>query len=427
MSLDDGSPVFQCLLFDVPGSNSIFYMQRSIPPAVRHWITILIQENGGMIDVLKPNVIRLYSDSLVPQYMLIEPGTTEETLLKSKWRWFAEQHNLCIVSWTFIPACILARTILPIRGFKDVVPIFSRMVEEMGEPLRVFLHKSLDKCEAHDLPLKIVMYGGRIVTEQCDAQVIVCSSEQYPALIAWYSDPCDMAVETMEWVDHCINEKSARLSLKPTLPETGPGGLWNEFTEEDDEHLIEYLARRCPANIPHLFNPSWGIIYKELVTMTKIYPWAAKHASISWKRRYTMKKTMFDPRIEARRIENTAHRWALKAASISDSETTTSNPSLTTFTVSLNSKSYSGPSDAGPSATEVSESRIQTRSKSGRYGDVPMHFQLGTSTPRPRKKRSDGPSNGKHKGRDLGILVPRELRNSSSFDYLPRNVTPYTQ
>jgi hypothetical protein len=135
---------------------------------------------------------------------------------------------------------------------------------------------------------------------------------------------------------------------------------------------------------------------------TKIYPWAAKHASISWKRRYTMKKTMFDPRIEARRIENTAHRWALKAASTSDSETTTSN-SLTTFTVSLNSKSYSGPSNAGPSATEVSESRIQTRSKSGRYDDVPMHFQLGSNTspttPRPRKKRSDGPSNGKHKGK----------------------------
>jgi hypothetical protein len=110
-----------------------------------------------MTDVLKPNVIRLYSDSLVPQYMLIEPGTTEETLLKSKWRWFAEQHNLCIVSWTFIPACILAQTILPIRGFKDVVPIFSRMAEEMGEPLRVFLHKSLEKCEVHDLPLKIVV------------------------------------------------------------------------------------------------------------------------------------------------------------------------------------------------------------------------------------------------------------------------------
>ena len=173
-------------LFEVAGSVFTFYLQKSIPPPVKHWISMSIlvslhslwgisqgprcrdgstthltphcfQKNGGRVDILKSNMIRLYSDSLTPQFVLVEPGTSEEVVLRTKWQLFAEQYSLNIVSWTYVSACVLSKGILPIRDFIDAVPIFSRMVEEPGEPLRVLLHKSVDKRNVPDLQLKITV------------------------------------------------------------------------------------------------------------------------------------------------------------------------------------------------------------------------------------------------------------------------------
>ncbi|KAJ6576997.1 hypothetical protein DFH09DRAFT_355589 [Mycena vulgaris] len=63
----------------------------------------------------------------------------------------------------------------------------------------------------------------------------------------------------------------------------------NEFTESEDQHIIEFLAGRSPDDRTSVYT------YREVVAQ----PWGSKHNEDSWLARYRRRKSYYDPRIDA--------------------------------------------------------------------------------------------------------------------------------
>ncbi|KAK7040369.1 hypothetical protein VNI00_009839 [Paramarasmius palmivorus] len=67
----------------------------------------------------------------------------------------------------------------------------------------------------------------------------------------------------------------------------------NDYTEEDEEYLVEYLATKTTSNTGRKGNN----IYKQLVD-DEVYPWHKRHPWQSWRDRYVKNSEDFDRRIK---------------------------------------------------------------------------------------------------------------------------------
>src|ERR1700742_4310658 len=92
------------------------------------------------------------------------------------------------------------------------------------------------------------------------------------------------------------------------------------YTEEDDNHLVNYLAHRIPLKthggrfghkiykdlVLRVSIPSSTHIYfpNSFFQQTDLYPWAARHSWQSWLERYKKNANRLDPLIEEAVEEN---------------------------------------------------------------------------------------------------------------------------
>lgn len=262
-----------------------FHIQKHIGP-VDDGLRKLITEHGG--EVLKAVPIK--------GYVLIDPGSEKGDALSQKWRddGKPDRHIVC---YTFVSACIALGELLPADEMRNAFPLFVIS----GKPAEIFLHPSLGHERRHKLMKDITKFGGTIASNANLAQVIVCDNTlpSFDTLARKYAHSNDVYVEPPDWVGICIARKKFEHEQVIPKPTGGrpTGSKRQEYTEEDDRNLAEYLGRRLPSR--DMRGRTGNAIYQELCERADLYPWAARHTWQSWRNRYKKNQIRLDTMIES--------------------------------------------------------------------------------------------------------------------------------
>ncbi|EIW60963.1 uncharacterized protein TRAVEDRAFT_46200 [Trametes versicolor FP-101664 SS1] len=148
----------------------------------------------------------------------------------------------------------------------------------------------------------ITKNGGFICKSEADADTIIVNPVQVKALKDKYDFEHNIYVEPPSFVELCIHRGvyTHDRVLKKPLGGRPPKGARTPFTDEDDQHLCEFLARRIPDK--EAGGRNGRNTYIELVEKAQYaglgYEWAARHTWESWKERYKKRFEIMDPIID---------------------------------------------------------------------------------------------------------------------------------
>ncbi|KAJ7219581.1 hypothetical protein GGX14DRAFT_436809 [Mycena pura] len=179
-----------------------------------------------------------------------------------------------------------------------------------GDPLQIFLHHSIKlPGSRRALKNKITKYGGEINDTDVGSDVILVNRDYHEKIRHAYKTHSNpelkgVHVEKISWVDNSI--KMGKCVHFFELKAMGGVVAQNhkartEFTEEDDDHLIHYLAVLLPDQSDG--GRQGHNIYKKLMDNAEVLPqeykWAKRHTWQSWRTRYKYKREWFNAQIHA--------------------------------------------------------------------------------------------------------------------------------
>ncbi|KAG8898276.1 hypothetical protein FRB99_007559 [Tulasnella sp. 403] len=223
--------------------------------------------------------------------MLVNPNTSKGRKAIQKWS-DPERPDRHIVCYTFVTASLAYGDLMTLEDMRKALPIFIH--DEL--PLNVYLHRGLGHHRKQVLLKALTLAGAVIVDRSTLAKVIIADPTQpsYENLVARYAHNNDIHVETPEWVWACIERKT--YDHDPAVARVVGGRKPNtnrvEFTEEDDQHLAEYIGMRLPR--PDMPGRTGNNLYRELCDREDIYPWATRHSWQSWRNRYKTRRIQID-------------------------------------------------------------------------------------------------------------------------------------
>ncbi|GBE78310.1 hypothetical protein SCP_0111950 [Sparassis crispa] len=268
-------PIFQ----DSNGLAVKFFIQKDIPQEIQAEVCETIAALGGRVE------------SKVPRagYVLVQPGTAEEERLRLCWS-TPDRPERYFVPYTYVEAC-------KIHGM-----LLKQIFVHEGQPIRMHIDSSIANVNARAaLSTRIMHSGGDPTASAQSARVILAdpNTDVFQHLVKTYQGEPDKYVESYLWVKKCI-EKGAVIYTPMVYKNPGgrrPGEERTQFTEDDEEHLCNWIAAKIPYK--ETGGRTGNRLYQQLCEMASDpeYAWATRHTWQSWRERYKKNCARLDARI----------------------------------------------------------------------------------------------------------------------------------
>ncbi|KAL1709653.1 hypothetical protein EV121DRAFT_194378 [Schizophyllum commune] len=188
--------------------------------------------------------------------------------------------------------------------------------KEDGRPVVFFLHKTIKGDKRILLREEIQKHGGQVTDDDDEAETVLIDDYALkPAVLQlrYAMRPInprvhDFWVEPLTFVRKCINwgvySHEARKVGMPGRAGNEEGLFRVEFTADDDEHLVQFLATHLPeksAGGRTGLEPYRRLVdlYDESDPDTWRLKWVRRHTEQSWRERYRKNQARLDPLIDA--------------------------------------------------------------------------------------------------------------------------------
>ncbi|KAI0068267.1 hypothetical protein BV25DRAFT_1875623 [Artomyces pyxidatus] len=270
-------PIFQ----DSNGMAIKFFIQKDLSTEAQAELCETITSLGGRVE------------SKVPRtgFILIQAGTAEAERLRLCWN-SVERPERHFVPYTYVEACKIAGMLL------------KQIFVENGEPIKFHIDSSIANVNArHALSARIMHSGGDPTASAQSARVILAdpNTEIFQHLVKSYQGVPDKYVESYLWVKKCV-EKGSVMYTPLVYKNPGgrrPGEERTQFTEEDEEHLCNWIAAKIPYK--ETGGRTGNRLYQQLCEMIHDpeFAWVSRHTWQSWRERYKKNSQRLDMMIQA--------------------------------------------------------------------------------------------------------------------------------
>ncbi|KAI0757111.1 hypothetical protein C8Q80DRAFT_78601 [Daedaleopsis nitida] len=268
-------PIFQ----DANGLAIKFFIQKDIPQEIQAEVCETIAALGGRVE---PKVPRA-------GFVLTQPGTTEEERLRQCWS-SADRPDRFFVPYSYVEACKVSGMLL------------KQIFVHEGQPIRMHIDSSIANVNVRAaLATRIMHSGGDPTASAQSARVILAdpNTEIFQHLVKTYQGEPDKYVESYLWVKKCI-EKGQVIYTPVVYKNPGgrrPGEERTQFTEQDEEHLCNWIAAKIPYK--ETGGRTGNRLYQQLCEMANDpeYAWVTRHTWQSWRERYKKNATRLDTKI----------------------------------------------------------------------------------------------------------------------------------
>ncbi|KAF7311485.1 Myb-DNA-bind-2 domain-containing protein [Mycena kentingensis (nom. inval.)] len=195
---------------------------------------------------------------------------------------------------------------------------------EDGTPRAFFFHTSIRSDGAKEaLTTKIENYGGIVVETDLECDVILVDpkhpSGNRDALQRAYNTHSNprlngLYVEAIGWIGESVKTgKAIHVFAQRRMGgmTRDMGRIRTEFTEDDEQRLIDYLGILIPdkSNGGRLGNNVYKQLMENADVMPDEYAWVKRHTWQSWREHYKKNQEWFDQKIEGRPDDGTqAHQ-----------------------------------------------------------------------------------------------------------------------
>ncbi|KAF9015313.1 hypothetical protein BDQ17DRAFT_1269058 [Cyathus striatus] len=265
-------PIFQ----DSTGLSVKFFIQKDIPQEVQAELCETITSLGGRVEAKVPR----------QGYILVQPGTPEEERLRLCWT-SNERPDRHFVPYTYVEACKIAGMLL------------KQIFVEDGTPISMHIHPSIANINARSaLSSRIMHSGGNPHASAQSARVILAdpNTEVFQHLVKTYQGVPGKYIESFLWVKKCI-EKGIVVYTPLVYKNPGgrrPGEERTQFTEEDEEHLCNWIASKIPYK--ETGGRTGNRLYQQLCDLSNDpeYAWVSRHTWQSWRERYKKNAARLD-------------------------------------------------------------------------------------------------------------------------------------
>ncbi|KDR85148.1 hypothetical protein GALMADRAFT_233800 [Galerina marginata CBS 339.88] len=266
-------PIFQ------DGSNGLavkFFIQKDLPQEVQAELCETITSLGGRVEAKVPR----------QGYILVQPGTAEEERLRLCWT-SADRPERHFVPYSYVEACKIAGMLL------------KQIFTENGTPIQMHIHPSIANINARSaLGSRIMHSGGDPHASAQSARVILAdpNTDVFHHLVKTYQGVPDKYIESYLWVKKCI-EKGSVVYTPLVYKNPGgrrPGEERTQFTEEDEEHLCNWIAAKIPYK--ETGGRTGNRLYQQLCDLSADpeYAWVTRHTWQSWRERYKKNSARLD-------------------------------------------------------------------------------------------------------------------------------------
>ncbi|CDO72343.1 hypothetical protein BN946_scf184977.g40 [Trametes cinnabarina] len=268
-------PIFQ----DANGMAIKFFIQKDIPEEIQAEVCETIASLGGRVE---PKVPRA-------GFILVQPGTAEEERLRLCWS-TSERPERYFVPYTYVEACKVSGMLL------------KQIFIHNGQPIRMHIDSSIANVNVRAaLSARIMHSGGDPTASAQSARVILAdpNTEIFQHLVKTYQGEPEKYVESYLWVKKCI-EKGQVIYTPVVYKNPGgrrPGEERTQFTEEDEQHLCNWIAAKIPYK--ETGGRTGNRLYQQLCEMAHDpeYAWVTRHTWQSWRERYKKNATRLDAKI----------------------------------------------------------------------------------------------------------------------------------
>ncbi|KAI0963431.1 hypothetical protein AcW1_000512 [Taiwanofungus camphoratus] len=268
-------PIFQ----DSNGLAIKFFIQKDIPQEIQAEVCETIASLGGRVEAKVPRA----------GYILVQPGTAEEERLRLCWS-TADRPERYFVPYTYVEAC-------KIHGM-----LLKQIFVQNGQPIRMHIDSSIANVNVRaTISTRIMHSGGDPTASAQSAQVILAdpNTEVFQHLVKTYQGESDKYVESYLWVKKCI-EKGQVIFTPVVYKNPGgrrPGEERTQFTEQDEEHLCNWIAAKIPYK--ETGGRTGNRLYQQLCEMASDpeYAWVTRHTWQSWRERYKKNSMRLDSKI----------------------------------------------------------------------------------------------------------------------------------
>nr|AGK29856.1 FAD-binding protein [Volvariella volvacea] len=265
-------PIFQ----DHSGLAVKFFIQKDLPQEIQAELCETITSLGGRVE------------SKVPRqgYILVQPGTAEEERLRMCWL-STDRPDRHFVPYTYVEACKMAGMLL------------KQIFVEEGVPIGMHIHASIANPNARNVLAQRIMHsGGDPQASLQSARVILAdpNTDVFQHLVKVYQGIPNKYIESYLWVKKCI-EKGSVVYTPLVYKNPGgrrPGEERTQFTEEDEEHLCEWIAQKIPYK--ETGGRTGNRLYQQLCDLAgdPEFAWVARHTWQSWRERYKKNAARLD-------------------------------------------------------------------------------------------------------------------------------------
>ncbi|RDB29518.1 hypothetical protein Hypma_015362 [Hypsizygus marmoreus] len=265
-------PIFQ----DSNGLAVKFFVQKDLSQEVQAELCETITSLGGRVEAKVPR----------QGYILVQPGTAEEERLRLCWT-SPDRPDRHFVPYTYVEACKIAGMLL------------KQIFVEDGVPIGMHIHSSIANINARSaLSQRIMHSGGDPHASAQSARVILAdpTTEIFGHLVKTYQGVPDKYIESYLWVKKCIERGSV---IYTPLVYKNPGGRRpgeerTQFTEEDEEHLCNWIAAKIPYK--ETGGRTGNRLYQQLCDLSADpeYAWVSRHTWQSWRERYKKNAARLD-------------------------------------------------------------------------------------------------------------------------------------
>jgi len=224
-------------------------------------------------------------------FILIQPNSPEAERLKLCWE-SPDRPDRHFVPYTYVEACKIAGMLL------------KQIFVENGEAIKFHIDSSIANINARAaLSARIMHSGGDPSASAQTARVILAdpNTEIFQHLVKSYQGVPGKYVESYLWVKKCV-EKGAVVYTPLVYKNPGgrrPGEERTQFTEEDEEHLCNWIAAKIPYK--ETGGRTGNRLYQQLCDMASDpeYAWVTRHTWQSWRERYKKNSQRLDALIQA--------------------------------------------------------------------------------------------------------------------------------
>ncbi|KAI1797775.1 hypothetical protein LXA43DRAFT_876670 [Ganoderma leucocontextum] len=256
-----------------------FFVQKDIAQEIQAEVCETIATLGGRVE---PKVPRA-------GFVLVQPGTAEEERLRLCWS-TPDRPERYFVPYTYVEACKIAGMLLKQIFVQD------------GQAVRMHIDSSIANVNVRAaLAMRIMHSGGDPTASAQSARVVLAdpNTEIFQHLVKTYQGEPDKYVESYLWVKRCI-DKGQVIYTPVVYKNPGgrrPGEERTQFTEQDEEHLCNWVAAKIPYK--ETGGRTGNRLYQQLCEMASDpeYGWVTRHTWQSWRERYKKNATRLDVKI----------------------------------------------------------------------------------------------------------------------------------